>query len=71
MASLAELQARLEELKAQRASGVREAQFMDNRVVYRSDAELSAAIADLERQVAQGSGRPAVKMVHFSTSKGI
>ncbi len=70
MAALADLQQRLEALRALRAGGEHEVHFGDERVVYRSDAELASAIADLERQIAAASGAQPVRMVNFSTSKG-
>ncbi len=53
-----------------RARGVRVVQYEDKRTEYRSDAEMAAAIADLDRRIATAGGRrPAV--VAFSTSKGL
>lgn len=59
MASVAEMEARLEALKAARASGVRKIDYEGNSVEYRSDAELRRAIQDLteELRTAQ-SGQP-------------
>lgn len=71
MVDLAELQTRLENLRALRAGGEREIQFGNERVAYRGDAELAAAIADLERQIASASGVQPIRMVTFSTSKGL
>jgi len=71
MASLSELQARLESLRAQRASGVATVQFADNRqVVYRTDSQIAAAVADLERQIATISTTP-VTSVLISATKGL
>lgn len=71
MATPAELRDRLENLRSIRASAEREVQFGDERVVYRSDEEIAAAIDDLERQIAAASGARPLRMVRFSTSKGI
>lgn len=71
MATLAELQTRLDNLRANRAEGVREIVDGSHRVVFRDDAEMASAIADLERQIASASGSPPVRMVRFSTSKGL
>ena len=71
MAPPAELRDRLENLRSIRASAEREVQFGDERVVYRSDEEIAAAIDDLERQIAAASGARPLRMVRFSTSKGI
>jgi hypothetical protein len=65
-----ELQARLEDLRKVRASGLRSAGYDGHQTEYRSDAELAAAIADLERQIA-GYSRQPVRMVYVNASKGI
>lgn len=71
MATLSELQTRLETLRAQRATGVATLQFSDGRqVAYRSDSQIAAAIADLERQIATLSTTP-VTTVLVSASKGL
>lgn len=70
MASQAEVLARLEKLRRQRASGQRAVQTGDKRVEYRPDAELAAEIADLERQLAEAGGQQ-VHSIVFSTSKGL
>ena len=71
MATLSDLQARLESLRAQRATGVATVQFADNRqVVYRTDSQIAAAIADLERQIAVLSTTP-VTTVRVAASKGL
>ena len=70
MATQAELLARLDKLRQQRASGTRAVQAGDKRVEYRPDAELAAAIADVERQLAEAGGQP-VHTIVFSTSKGL
>lgn len=70
MADAATLEQRLEALRAVRADGMRRRRLSDGREVEsRSDAELAAAIADLERQLASATGAP--KMVYFHTSKGL
>lgn len=69
MTTLATLETRLAKLREIRASGVLSAEVDGQKTVFRSDAELAAAIADVERQMAAaGSGR--VSTVRFSTSKG-
>lgn len=70
MASVEDLQAYLAKLRAIRANGVREVEYEGRRVSYRDDAELQAAILDLERQIAMAS-RGRVDAVVFSTSKGL
>lgn len=71
MPTPAELQAQLDSLRAMRARAVRSVDVGDYRTTFGTDAELAAAIADLERQLAAASGVPSVKMVRFSTSKGL
>jgi len=71
MATLSELQARLESIRAQRASGVAEVQFSDGRkVTYRTDSQIAAAIADLEHQIATMTTTP-VSTVLVAGSKGL
>ncbi len=70
MTDLVDLDARLANLRALRAKGVRIVEYGEQRVEYRSDAELAAAIADLERQISATSGNP-VRMVRFASSKGL
>lgn len=69
MASLSDLHARLEALRATRAGGALKIREGEREVTYRSDAELAAAIADLERQIAAlTTGR--VHAVRIFSSKG-
>lgn len=70
MADTATLESRLSELLALRQSGEMRVKFRDREVEYRSDAELAAAIADLERRLAEARGSR-VRTVRFSTSKGV
>lgn len=71
MATLAELQGRLETLRYIRSQGAREVQLSDSRRVrYGSDAELGAAIADLERQIAGLDSTP-VTTILVAGSKGL
>jgi hypothetical protein len=59
-----------EELRGARATGVRAITFADGRKVeYRSDQEMAAAIADLDRRIAMG-GRTSPTTIVFATSKG-
>lgn len=70
MADLAELTARLEALRKARANGVRRVKHGDRETEYRGDAELAAAITDLERQVAAAS-RPPVRTIQITMNKGV
>lgn len=71
----ATLETQLEKLRAARATGAREIEFtagtgQSRRVQYKSDAEMAAAIADLEQRIAAVSGPP-VRVIRFATSKGL
>lgn len=70
MATLAELQARREQLATIRAKGTRELEYDGRRVVYKSDDELAAAIQDLDRQIQQLGGTR-VSTIYISACKGI
>lgn len=50
--NVTEMQQQLANLRALRAEGVRKTRFGDDETEYRSDAELAAAIADLETRIA-------------------
>ncbi|WP_428032793.1 phage head-tail joining protein [Ancylobacter sp.] len=64
------LEDRLAKLRSARAEGIRRLRYSDGREVeYRTDSELAAAIADVERQIA-GANAPA-KVVYLATSKGL
>lgn len=71
MSSLAEIVAWRDALFSARLSGIREVQDQNGeRVVYRSDTEMAAALAAAERAIAGASAR-APHTIRFSTSKGI
>lgn len=57
MATLQELAARRDALAASRASGIFSARFGDDEVRYKSDREMAAAIADIDRQIAALQGK--------------
>jgi hypothetical protein len=69
MADIVTLQARLSKLEEMRASGIRRSSYTDHEVEFRSDAELSAAISDVKRQLAEISG-PSVRHVYITSRKG-
>jgi hypothetical protein len=72
LATLAELQEQLERLRAIRAGGAAACQVSgDQRVEYRSDRDIAAAIADLERQIAVLNGIAPVTTVLVSATKGL
>ena len=65
----AELESLLDSLIRARAQGMRSLLYDGKRVEYGTDAEMAAAIADLERRIATASGRPP-NTIAFSSSKG-
>jgi hypothetical protein len=71
MATVADLQAQLEALRASRAAGVRETRADGRVVVYGSDAEMAAAIADLQREILIASGASMVHTVRVASTKGL
>lgn len=70
MATLAELQDQLDRLRDVRAKGVSGYSIKDRSMTYRSDDELAAAIADVERRISAASGTM-VRHIHFNSSKGL
>jgi DNA-binding GntR family transcriptional regulator len=68
--NLSDLQTQLEELRAVRASGEQRVQFRDRDVWFKSDKELAAAIADLERRV-RALSAPPIHTVIIRSSKGL
>lgn len=71
MTPLAILEARLDRLRDIRAAGEKTVTSGDETVVFANDADLAAAVADLERQIAAASGVRPIKMVRFATTKGV
>lgn len=67
--NLAEMQEQLANLRAIRAEGVRQTRFGEDWTEYRSDAELAAAIADLESRIAAALN-PSRRILYPKTSKG-
>jgi len=71
MPTVVELQDRLEALRKARAQGVTQLRLADGRfIIYRTDAEMAAAIADVERQLAAASGTPVQTILAYGT-KGL
>lgn len=65
-----ELQTLRDALVKARARGVRKTEIGDTGIEYRTDSEMAAAIADLDRRIARaGSSRPNV--IAFTNSKGL
>ena len=71
MATVAELEARLEALKAQRDSAVARVSYEGRSGEYRGTAEIARAIADLERELQSLQGNAPVRQIRVYTSKGL
>jgi hypothetical protein len=71
MATVVELEARLEALKAQRDSPVARVSYDGRMVEYRGTAEIARAIADLERELQTAQGASPVRQIRIYTSKGL
>ncbi len=69
MADLAQLTAWRDALMEARYKGVRTVEYDGKRVTYATDAEMAAAIADLDRRVAAATAR--VSVVRIASSKGV
>lgn len=72
MPTLAELEARLEELERQRASGVARVSYEGRTVEYRGLGDIDRAIAVLKGQVAaSGSKKPVRQVRLYQDGKGL
>jgi hypothetical protein len=71
MATVVELETRLEALKAQRDSAVARVSYDGRMVEYRGTAEINSAIADLERELSALQGKTPVRQIRIHTSKGL
>lgn len=69
MAGLPDLEAMREALLKARYAGVRTVEVEGRHVTYASDAEMAAALADLDRRIATASA-PRINQVRISSSKG-
>lgn len=69
--TLSELEAARDNLVRARVSGTRQVKIDGREVVYRSDAEMRAALANLDAQIAAMTARPTATTIRFSTSKGL
>jgi hypothetical protein len=65
----ADLQQQLAKLRSARAKSYRRVQYGDRQVEYKSDSEMAAAIADLERRLSALQGGR-VTAVRIQSSKG-
>ena len=71
MATVAELEARLEALRAQRDSAVARVSYDGRSTEYRGTAEIARAIADLERELQVAQGTAPARQIRVYTSKGL
>lgn len=70
MATLAELQAFKTALEAARYSGNRRVRTGATEIEFKTDAEMAAALADLDRRIAAASGGT-IRTIRVSSSKGL
>lgn len=71
MTTAADLKSRREALRAQRSSGVARVSYDGRTVEYRSLAEIDRAIEALDREIAAAEGRPILRQLRVTTSKGL
>ena len=71
MATVLELEARLEALKTQRDSAVSRVSYDGRSVEYRGPTEIARAIAELERELQALQGKAPVRQIRIYTSKGL
>jgi len=71
MPTITDLRTRREALTAQRSSGVARVSYDGKTVDYRSVAEIDRAIEALDREIATAEGRPIVRQVRVTTTKGL
>lgn len=69
MASREQIQARLDEMLDLRARGVRSLSYNGETIEYRSDAEMAAAISDLQKQLS-AIDNPAPRIFNIQGRKG-
>ena len=67
--TIEELKAQLDALRAARYSGMLTVKAGDKWLTYKSDAEMQAAIHDLEREIANAEGRRSARRIRVYTSK--
>lgn len=70
MTDLTTLLADLEKLKSAYRSGAREVAYGDKRISYRDDAEMRAAIAGIEAELAAAQGARPVRNIVVRSDKG-
>jgi hypothetical protein len=70
MADLAQLTAWREALMAARYQGIRTVEYDGKRVTYATDAEMAAALGDLNRQMC-ATGPQRISVVRIQSTKGL
>ena len=70
MVDLTELKQRREDLLRNRTDGVARTKFGEDEVEYRSDSEIAAALASLDREIAALEGRQSVQTINFRSKRG-
>lgn len=70
MADLTILRQQLDTLRAARARGIQTATVGSETIVFKTDAQMAEAIADIEQRIAALAGNQ-VRTVRFSCSKGV
>ena len=69
--SLEEMAAQRDALLAARYRGVRTVEYDGRRITYATDAEMAAALADLEKRIAQVEDGMPRRRILTSASKGL
>ena len=69
--SLEEMTAQRDALLAARYRGVRTVEVDGRRITYATDAEMAAALADLEKRIAQAESGTPRRRILTSASKGL
>jgi hypothetical protein len=69
--TLEEMTTRRDALLAARYRGVRTVEIEGRRISYATDAEMAAAIADLERRIEQAEAGARRRIVRTTASKGL
>ena len=69
--TIEQMTARREALLEARWRGVRTVDIDGRRITYATDAEMAAAIADLERRIADASAGARRRIVRTAASKGL
>lgn len=71
MADLAQLIAWREALQGARFRGTKVVETADKKIEYKSDAEMAAALAELDRQINQAQSGNRITCIRIASSKGL